>query len=106
MPLGQCAQLGSACVLGVSTPHQAPCAAVMVSPTPVHVSCGKLPAGSRYKLKKPGQDPVSKLNVAQEALALERKASVSGNCASSVVASGMRTQRMGHVSVTSAVRVS
>lgn len=63
MPLGQCAQLGSACVLGVSTPHQAPCAAVMVSPTPVHVSCGKLPAGSRYKLKKPGQDPVSKVSL-------------------------------------------
>lgn len=93
-------------VLGVSTPHQALCVAVTASPTLVHVTCGKLPAGSRYKSRRPGPGPVSKPNVAQEALALGRMVIVSGTYASSVVASGMRIQKMGCVSVTSAARVS
>lgn len=62
MPLGLCALLGSVCVLGVSTHHLVLCVAVMVSPTAVRVSYGKLPAGSRSKLRRPGQGHVIRVS--------------------------------------------
>lgn len=105
VPLGLCAQLDSVCVPVVSTPHPALCAAVMASPTSVPVSYEKLPVSSRYKLKRPVQGHVSRLSVAQGAPVLGKTVSVSRNCAGSVVVSGMRTRRMGHVSATSAARV-
>lgn len=133
VPSGLCAQPGSVCVLGVSAPRPPPCAAVMVSPTAVRVSYGRLPASSRYNLRRPGQGPVSRVgsgswrepwganlgedlwvncppspqpSVAQEAPALGRMESVSRSCAGSVAGCGMRTQRTGHASATSAARVS
>lgn len=106
VPLGLCAQLDSVYVPVVSTLHLALCVAVMVSPTSVPVSYEKLPVSSRYKLRRPMQGRVSRLSVAQGALVLGRTTSVNRSCAGSVVVSGTRTQKMGHVSVTLAARVS
>lgn len=106
VPLGLCAQLDSVYVPVVSTPHLALCVAVMALPTSVPVSYEKLPVSSRYKLRRPVQGHVSRLSVAQGDLVLGKTMSVSRSYASSMVVSGMRIQRMGHVSVTSAARVS
>lgn len=106
VPLGLCAQPDSVYVPVVSTPHLALCVAVMVSPTSVPVSYEKLPVSSRYKLRRPMQGHVSRPSVAQGALVLGRTTSVNRSYAGSVVESGMRTQKMGRVSVTLAARVS
>lgn len=106
VPLGLCAQLDSVYVPVVSTLHLALCVAVMVSPTSMPVSYEKLPVSSRYKLRRPMQGHVSRLSVAQGALVLGKTTSVNRSYAGSVVVSGMRTQKMGHVSVTLAARVS
>lgn len=105
-PLGPCAQLDSVYVPIVSTLHLALCVAVMVSPTSVPVSYEKLPVSSRYKLRRPVQGRVSMLSVARGDLVLGKTTSVSRSYAGSMVVSGMRTQKMDHVSVTLAARVS
>lgn len=105
VPLGLCAQLDSVYVPVVSTPHLALCVAVMVLPTLVPVSYEKLRVSSRYKLRRPVQGHVSRLSVALGALVLGKTMSVSRIYAGSMVVSGMRTQRMGHVCATSAARV-
>lgn len=133
VPLGPCAQLDSVYVPIVSTLHLALCVAVMVSPTSVPVSYEKLPVSSRYKLRRPVQGRVSmvssgnlcesldprlwqrpqgdsspflQLSVARGDLVLGKTTSVSRSYAGSMVVSGMRTQKMDHVSVTLAARVS
>lgn len=106
VPLGLCAQQDSVFVPVVSTLHLALCVAVMVSPTSVPVSYEKLPVSSRYKLRRPMQGHVSRLSVAQGALVLGKTTSVNRSYAGSMVVSGMRTQKMGHASVTLAARVS
>lgn len=105
-PLGLCAQLDSVYVLVVSTLHLALCVAVMVLPTSVPVSYEKLPVNSRYKLRRPMQGHVSRLSVAQGALVLGKTMHVNRSYVGSMVVSGMRTQKMDHVSVTLAARVS
>lgn len=106
VPLGLCAQLDSVYVPVVSTLHLALCVAVMVSPTSVPVSYEKLPVSSRYKLRRPMQGHVSRLSVAQGALVLGKTTRVNRSYVGSMVVSGMRTQKMGHVSVTLVARVS